>query len=86
MDAEQLAETVLVVPPGYAKNRGTKKVDRNGEDENTAYSISDFAYRDVKLTVDDVHKANEVIGLWMGNKPKERNEWLMNHPWEITAE
>jgi DNA gyrase subunit B len=86
MDAEQLSETVLVVPPGYAKNRGVKKVDRNGEDENTVYSVSDFAYRDVKLTVDDVHKANEVIGLWMGNKPKERNEWLMNHPWEITAE
>jgi DNA gyrase subunit B len=86
MDAEQLSETVLVVPPGFAKNRGTKKVDKHGEDENTVYNVADFAYRDIQLTIEDVHNASESIDLWMGDKAKERNEWLMNHSWEGISE
>lgn len=80
MNAEQLAETVLVVPPGYAKKRG-----KNGnKEEHTPKNVSleDFAYRDVQLTVQDAKAANDKIALWMGgDNSKARNEWLMNHPW-----
>jgi DNA gyrase/topoisomerase IV subunit B len=88
MDASQLSETVLVVPPGYAKGP-EKKSRRNGEDKDgqpIKYSVADFAYRDIQLTIDDVKKANEMIDLWMGDRPKDRNEWLMNHSWDISAE
>ena len=88
MDASQLSETVLVVPPGYAKGKD-KRSRRNtdGKDgREQVYSIADFAYRDIQLTIDDVKKANEMINLWMGNRPKDRNAWLMNHSWDISNE
>jgi DNA gyrase subunit B len=93
MDASQLTETVLVVPPGYAKGQENKRIRRaaghsnghsNGsEPKPPEYTLADFAHRDIQLTVADVHKANEMISLWMGDRPKDRNEWLMNHSWEI---
>jgi DNA gyrase subunit B len=88
MDASQLSETVLVVPPTYAKNGPEKKHtgkngDASSENPDQHFTIADFAYRDIQLTVDDVHKTNESIRLWMGDAAKERNEWLMNHPWKI---
>ncbi len=92
MDASQLTETVLVVPPGYAKGENAKrarKASANGDgasEEKAAPTLADFAYRDIQLTVEDVHKANEMIGLWMGDRPKDRNEWLMNHSWEISSD
>ncbi|HEY3345943.1 MAG TPA: toprim domain-containing protein [Anaerolineaceae bacterium] len=92
MDASQLTETVLVVPPGYAKGEGGKRAKKNtgnGDGKEAAayvHTVADFAYRDIQLTVEDVHKANEMIGLWMGDRPKDRNEWLMNHSWDISAD
>jgi DNA gyrase subunit B len=92
MDASQLTETVLVVPPGYAKGENAKrarKASANGDgasEEKAVPTLADFAYRDIQLTVEDVHKANEMIGLWMGDRPKDRNEWLMNHSWDISSD
>lgn len=79
MNASQLSDTVLVVPPGYGKNDKKSK-----KDEVHLLTVADFAYRDLLLTVDDVHETNETIDLWMGNRAQDRNEWLMNHSWEIS--
>ncbi len=86
MDASQLSETVLVVPPGYAKGQDKKSRKSSEAKDGQVYSVADFAYRDIQLTIDDVKKANEMISLWMGDRPKDRNEWLMNHSWEIKTD
>jgi DNA gyrase subunit B len=97
MNPEQLRETVFVIPDsavGRAKRRTSKvKEKTNGKSESHAEAITiaermltvaDFAQRDMRMIIDDVHRTRSLIEQLMGADVGPRKEWLMKVDW--TAE
>jgi len=93
MNPEQLRETVFVIPEasgarsgrrGRAKDNGHS----NGQPVTTAgerlLEVNDFAQRDVRMTIEDVHRTRALIEQLMGADVGPRKQWLMKVDW--TAE
>ena len=100
MNPEQLRETVFVIPDaatGRVPRRGAKSAARsNGKAAAAAagdgtvspaerpLTADDFAQRDVRMIIDDVHRTRSLIEQLMGADVGPRKEWLMKVDW--TAE
>lgn len=86
MNPEQLRETVFVVPgAGAAKTskRGGKsraKEESSGSAERVL-SAEDFAQRDVRMVIEDIHRTRALIEQLMGADVGPRKEWLMKVDW-----
>lgn len=86
MNPEQLRETVFVVPgAGAAKTskRGGKsraKEESSGPAERVL-SVEDFAQRDVRMVIEDIHRTRALIEQLMGADVGPRKEWLMKVDW-----
>jgi DNA gyrase/topoisomerase IV subunit B len=90
MNPEQLRETVFVVPGSTAgkspkrsrkesskaggKNNGTSPVER-------VLTVEDFAHRDMRMFIEDVHRTRTLIEQLMGTDVGPRKEWLMKVDW-----
>ncbi len=95
MNPEQLRETVFVIPDSAA-GRGKKSSGRtNGRNPQKSaevtpgpfehvLTVEDFAWRDMRMTIDDVHRTRSLIEQLMGADVGPRKEWLMKVDW--TAE
>lgn len=100
MNPEQLRETVFVVPGSAAARpvkRGRSSVKANGHSNGSAaaveeaasaaervLTVADFAQRDVRMVIDDVHRTRTLIEQLMGADVGPRKSWLMKVDW--TAE
>jgi len=89
MNPDQLRETVFVIPE-QAGGRSHKKPKSNGKTNGHDNSLSpaerpltvaDFAARDVRMTIDDVHRTRSLIEQLMGAEVGPRKEWLMKVDW-----
>lgn len=76
MNAHQLRETVLRVPPPYDDNKGK----RGAKSEEIDYDIFEYT-TDLQVTCEDAHVASEEIQNWMGDRASYRNGYLMSHAW-----
>lgn len=97
MNPEQLRETVFVLP-GQATARTGKRAAKasaktNGKSDGAVsaagpaerqLTIEDFAQRDVRMIIDDVHRTRNLIEQLMGADVGPRKQWLMKVDW--TAE
>ena len=80
MNPEQLRETVFVLPDGTGSGKGKKHKELSqGEHPLT---IADFAQRDLRMVIDDIHKTRSLIERLMGSEVGPRKEWLMNVDWD----
>jgi DNA gyrase subunit B len=96
MNPEQLRETVFVIPDSAVergKRRGRSSSKTNGKTDkpielNSAaermLTVADFAHRDMRMIIDDVHRTRTLIEQLMGADVGPRKEWLMKVDW--TAE
>lgn len=94
MNPEQLRETVFVIPD-QASGRSQKRSRSDGKSNGkTAASsavdagpaerqltVEDFARRDVRMVIDDVHRTRSLIEQLMGADVGPRKEWLMKVDW-----
>lgn len=78
MNPEQLRTTVFVLPDGTRKKRAHSRSVPSAESELT---LEDFAQRDIRMVIDDVHRTRSLIERLMGSNVKPRKEWLMNTNW-----
>ena len=83
MNPEQLRETVFVLPEELAGTKGkrrgkAKEAVGPGERE---LSAADFAARDMRMVIDDIHRTRSLITRLMGSEVAPRKEWLMNVDW-----
>ena len=83
MNPEQLRETVFVLPQELADQKGkrrgkAKEVAGPGERELTS---ADFAARDMRMVIDDIHRTRSLITRLMGSEVAPRKEWLMGVDW-----
>lgn len=91
MNPEQLRETVFVIPgtaPERAHKRGAK-ANGNGKvvvesPAERQLTIADFAQRDMRMMIEDVHRTRALIEQLMGADVGPRKQWLMKVDW--TAE
>jgi DNA gyrase subunit B len=89
MNPEQLRETVFVIPDsvsgrtkkrsGRSNGKSDGKVD--GSPAEQVLTIADFSQRDVRMTIDDVHRTRTLIEQLMGADVGPRKEWLMKVDW-----
>lgn len=77
MNPEQLRETVFVLP-GSSGERGKKHKESPAERPLT---VADFAKRDLRMVIDDVHRTRSIIEQLMGAEVGPRKEWLMAVDW-----
>jgi DNA gyrase subunit B len=85
MNPEQLRETVFVIP-GSVGARGSKRAKSNGKggDGSPAerpLTVADFAQRDMRMVIDDVHRTRTLIEQLMGAEVGPRKAWLMKVDW-----
>jgi DNA gyrase subunit B len=89
MNPEQLRETVFVIPDQIGA-RGSKKPRAKANDNGSGgavtpaerpLTVADFAARDVRMTIDDVHRTRSLIEQLMGAEVGPRKEWLMKVDW-----
>lgn len=85
MNPEQLRETVFVIPESIGA-RGKKpkpKANNNGgvAPAERKLTVADFAARDIRMTIDDVHRTRSLIEQLMGAEVGPRKEWLMKVDW-----
>jgi len=81
MNPDQLRETVFVVPETNA-GRGKKKKNMPPSPlAERALTIEDFAQRDLRMVIDDLHRTRTLIEQLMGAEVGPRKEWLMNVDW-----
>ncbi|MCE1251965.1 MAG: ATP-binding protein [Anaerolineae bacterium] len=78
MNPEQLRETVFVLPEGMG---GKGKKSRVREAEERQLTVADFASRDLRMVIDDLHTTRSLIERLMGSEVGPRKEWLMNVDW-----
>ncbi len=96
MNPEQLRETVFVIP-GAATGHVTKRSKANGKTNGKStglapvvspserpLTVADFAQRDLRMTIEDVHRTRSLIEQLMGADVGPRKAWLMKVDW--TAE
>jgi len=76
MNPEQLRETVFVLP------KATEKKGRKQAPAKRVLTAEDFAHRDIRMIIDDVHRTRSLIQRLMGTNVKPRKEWLMNTDWD----
>ncbi|HPH97819.1 MAG TPA: type IIA DNA topoisomerase subunit B [Anaerolineaceae bacterium] len=81
MNAQQLRETVLRVPPTYEEHKGKRAAKPDDHD----YDVFEYT-TDLQVTCEDAHVASEEIQNWMGDRASYRNEYLMSHAWGDLAE
>lgn len=96
MNPEQLRETVFVIPgqavPRVGKRRAKAKTRANGNGarENGQLELpsaerpltgDDFARRDLRMVIEDVHRTRTLIEQLMGADVGPRKEWLMKVDW-----
>ena len=90
MNPEQLRETVFVIPgarPGTTA--GAAKVKKTARPPakpaatpaERLLTVEDFAQRDVRMTIEDVHRTRSLIEQLMGADVGPRKEWLMKVDW-----
>ena len=91
MNPEQLRETVFVVPgagSGKPVRRAKENTKTNGKPvpspAERLLEVEDFAQRDVRMTIEDVHRTRALIEQLMGADVGPRKQWLMKVDW--TAE
>lgn len=77
MNPEQLRETVFILP-GSSGEKGKKHKEAPGERPLT---VADFAQRDLRMVIDDVHRTRSLIEQLMGAEVGPRKEWLMAVDW-----
>jgi DNA gyrase subunit B len=78
MNPEQLRETVFVLPESLPdKKRGKKKL----KNQDVTLTADHFSQRDIRMTIDDVHRTRSLIERLMGSNVAPRKEWLMNTDW-----
>jgi len=76
MNAEQLRETVFVLPEGSeARGKKTNPSER-------ILTMEDFSSRDIRMVIEDVHRTRSLIQRLMGTNVAPRKEWLMNTDWD----
>lgn len=87
MNPEQLRETVFVIPDqaaGRTTKRGSKSNGKGAAVVSPAerpLTLADFAHRDLRMTIDDVHRTRSLIEQLMGADVGPRKEWLMKVDW-----
>jgi DNA gyrase subunit B len=90
MNPEQLRETVFVIPGAAPakghKKRGKENGNSNGKVDGASpaermLTIEDFAQRDVRMFIEDVHRTRSLIEQLMGADVGPRKEWLMKVDW-----
>ena len=87
MNPEQLRETVFVIPGagGGQKSKRSKTVGKPAPSPaERLLEVEDFAQRDVRMTIEDVHRTRTLIEQLMGADVGPRKQWLMKVDW--TAE
>ncbi len=94
MNPEQLRETVFVIPES-AGGKGSKRPKKSGKNSSGKNSngaatvtptehpltITDFASRDLRMVIEDVHRTRSLIEQLMGTEVGPRKEWLMKVDW-----
>ncbi len=93
MNPEQLRETVFVVPDS-AGSKGRKRTHKdngkaNGKSNGNVEAspaerplgVDDFAMRDMRMVIEDVHRTRSLIEQLMGAEVGPRKEWLMKVDW-----
>lgn len=87
MNPEQLRETVFVIP-GAGGGQKSKRSKPSGKPAPSPaerlLEVEDFAQRDVRMTIEDVHRTRTLIEQLMGADVGPRKQWLMKVDW--TAE
>ena len=93
MNPEQLRETVFVIPDSVGskvrkrtlKDNGKANGKSNGNvDASPAerpLGVDDFAMRDMRMVIEDVHRTRSLIEQLMGAEVGPRKEWLMKVDW-----
>ena len=78
MNPEQLRETVFVLPEGLG-GKGKKRKEQAANERQL--TLADFAQRDLRMVIDDIHTTRSLIERLMGSEVGPRKEWLMNVDW-----
>ena len=97
MNPEQLRQTVFVIPDsaaGRSHKRSAKAESRAAKSDGKTngkiveispaerpLTVADFAHRDVRMTIEDVHRTRTLIEQLMGADVGPRKEWLMKVDW-----
>lgn len=90
MNPEQLRETVFVVPDAASAHTRKHRGKSNGKAAQAANSaapaervltVEDFAQRDLRMVIEDVHRTRSLIEQLMGADVGPRKEWLMKVDW-----
>ena len=91
MNPDQLRETVFVIPESAgsrssrrSNGRSNGKSNGKSDDHSPAerpLTVDDFAHRDLRMTIDDVHRTRSLIEQLMGADVGPRKEWLMKVDW-----
>lgn len=87
MNPDQLRETVFVIPiagGGKEKRKSGKgktvQIDVDTPAERVL-TVDDYAARDMRMVIDDVHRTRSLIEQLMGAEVGPRKEWLMKVDW-----
>jgi DNA gyrase subunit B len=90
MNPEQLRETVFIVPDAASAHTRKHRGKSNGKAAQAANSaapaeraltVEDFAQRDLRMVIEDVHRTRSLIEQLMGADVGPRKEWLMKVDW-----
>ena len=89
MNPDQLRETVFVIPDqggGKSKKKSARSNGKNAAEIDASpaerpLTVADFASRDVRMLIEDVHRTRALIEQLMGAEVGPRKEWLMKVDW-----
>jgi DNA gyrase subunit B len=83
MNPDQLRETVFVLPEEVSgmRDKRKNKAKNAGTPAERQLTGNDFAQRDLRMTIEDIHNTRSVISRLMGTEVAPRKEWLMNVDW-----
>jgi len=80
MNPEQLRQTVFVLPESIAPQKKRKTATEQREENEL--TLQDFAQKDIRMVINDVHRTRTIIEKLMGTSVGPRKEWLMSTNWD----
>jgi len=91
MNPDQLRETVFVIPGASSAPKSKKRSGKSNSKPSGAeleaspaervLTVDDFAARDMRMVIEDVHRTRSLIEQLMGAEVGPRKEWLMKVDW-----
>lgn len=91
MNPDQLRETVFVIPGACSAPKSKKRSGKSNSKPSGAeleaspaervLTVDDFAARDMRMVIEDVHRTRSLIEQLMGAEVGPRKEWLMKVDW-----